>query len=69
MFPAQSFTYAALKLAAKGKPIPITDDTCNLLPGLLWSGHFENITHGTGPGYFHATLTEQGRAFLKWLET
>ena len=67
MLPPQSFTHRALQLAAQGEPIPINENVSQLLPGLLWSGHFTDFTY-EGLHVF-ASLTEKGRAFLAWLES
>lgn len=67
MITPKSFTYEALRLAAKGEPIPVGDNVSHLLPGLLWSGYFTDISRD-GTNVF-ASLTERGRAFLEWLES
>ena len=62
------FTLQALRLAAAGEPIPVDEAKAHLLPGLLWSGYFVEISP-VGDTHVYASLSERGREFLDWLET
>lgn len=62
------FTLQALRLAAKGEPIPVSECDSHMLPGLLWSGYFIDISQPDDTRVY-ASLSERGRAFLEWLET
>lgn len=68
MADATSFTHLALQLASRGERIPLTDETSRLLPGLIWSGHFQHVNHAKDEPYLFATLTDKGRELLAWLE-
>jgi hypothetical protein len=63
-----SYTHLALRLAAKGLPIPLSEETSHLLPALLWSGHLIDISLHTGDTEMRATLSSKGRSFLDWLD-